>query len=163
MHGKIYDEWVRFKGATGRTCLVEATRRHSIGPLSEFWGGDVLGGSLGERPEALQKAQDRGSDMRRSSFEDNRDKIYGRPTRLLRPSQLLPAKTICSERSDQLREAFAHKAEHVVTQPSFSYRRKYAIAHGAIAQKRIPPSLFSRVVKRLPSFSPRAPCGQNAR
>ena len=27
-------------------------------------------------------------------------------------------------------------------------------------QKRIPPSLFSRVVKKLPSLLPRAPCGQ---
>ena len=69
---------------------------------SEGFGEETSWSSLGERPEALQKAQDRGSDMRRSSFEDNRDKIYGRPTRLM-AGAVLPAQTICSERYDQLR------------------------------------------------------------
>ena len=85
VHGKIYDEWVRFKGSYWENVPGRSNTPTLDRAIERVLGRRRSRGSLGERPEALQKAQDRGSDMRRSSFEDNRDKIYGRPTRLLRP------------------------------------------------------------------------------
>jgi len=143
VHGKIYDEWVRFKGSYWENVPGRSNTPTLDRAIERVLGRRRSRGSLGERPEALQKAQDRGSDMRRSSFEDNRDKIYGRPTRLVRPEP-----------------SFARKKSLL---PSLSRADKYAIGlHTGQdrIQKRIPPSLFSRVVKRLPSLLPRAPCAK---
>ena len=159
VHGKLYDEWVRFRGS-----YWENVPGRSNTPTLDRAIERVLGrkrGSLGDRPEALQKAQDRGSDMRRSSFEDNRDKIFGRPTRLLRPEPSFARKQ--SARKDLVNYEKPSLKKPSTLLPSLSRADKYAIAlhtgHDR-PQKRIPPSLFSRVVKKLPSLLPRAPCAK---
>ena len=99
--------------------------------------------------------------MRRSSFEDNRDKIYGRPTRLLRPEPSFHRKQ--SARKDLINYEKPSLTKPSTLLPSLARADKYAIGlhtgHDR-PQKRIPPSLFSRFVKKLPSLLPRAPCGQ---
>ena len=99
--------------------------------------------------------------MRRSSFEDNRDKIYGRPTRLLRPEPSFSRKQSTNKSLINYEKPSLTKPSTLL--PSLSRADKYAIGlhtgHDR-PQKRIPPSLFSRVVKKLPSLLPRAPCGQ---
>ena len=97
--------------------------------------------------------------MRRSSFEDNRDKIYGRPTRLLRPEPSFARKQ--SARKDLINYEKPSLRKPSTLLPSLSRTGAIALHTGHDRpQKRIPPSLFSRVVKKLPSLLPRAPCAK---
>ena len=125
VHGKIYDEWVRFKGSYWENVPGRSNTPTLDRAIERVLGRRRSRGSLGERPEALQKAQDRGSDMRRSSFEDNRDKIYGRPTRLLRPEPSFSRKQSTNKSLINYEKPSLTKPSTLL--PSLSRADKYAI------------------------------------
>ena len=85
VHGKIYDEWVRFKGSYWENVPGRSNTPTLDRAIERVLGRRRSRGSLGERPEALQKAQDSGSDMRRSSSRIIGTRSMDGRTRLLRP------------------------------------------------------------------------------
>lgn len=152
-HGNEYDEWIRFTGS-----YWETVPGRSNTPVLDRVLGRRSRGSLGERPEALQLAKDRGSKMRRASFEGNRDELIGRPTRLIRP-------VASFEKPQSFHKELVNYEPPKLTKPSTLLPNlvepdRFAIALDrgqAHRKKTIPPSLLSRTLAKLPALLPCSP------